>query len=124
MSEAWAFDEVYKIGENDWGYWFGIGLLKDRWTGFAVGTWKDDKGEHQMMFFFPEIADDLVMGKTDRDLVIKLTGAIAQSVEHAYGGVSRWFVPEDLRGKPEDFICEVCSSVGCDKERHDFADAW
>jgi hypothetical protein len=62
---------------------------------------------------FPAISEDYQLGLTDRELVIKLTGAIAQSVEHGYGGIARWFIPEELRGAPEDFTCERCETVGC-----------
>lgn len=98
------------IGENDHGYKFAVGKIGDRWVGFADG--KLDDG-NRMFFLFPEISEDYQMGLTDRDGVIKLTGAIAQSVEHGYGGIARWFIPEELRGDPKDFTCERCESVGC-----------
>lgn len=36
-----AITEPLKIGENDHGYWFGIGRLGERWAGFAVGALED-----------------------------------------------------------------------------------
>lgn len=109
MSQIQITDR-FDIGENDHGYKFAVGKIGERWVGFADGALENGD---RMYFMFPAISEDYQMGLTDRDLVIKMTGAIAQSVEHGYGGVARWFVPEDLRGKPEDFTCEHCESVGC-----------
>lgn len=33
--------------------------------------------------------------------------------EWGYGPVQRWFVHQDLRGRPEDFRCAECEEVGC-----------
>lgn len=100
----------FDIGENDHGYKFAVAKVGGRWVGFADGELEDG---NRMIFFFPRISEDYQMGLTDQTLTIRLTGAIAQSVEHGYGGISRWFIPEELRGKPEDFTCEHCESVGC-----------
>ena len=101
---------ILQVGENDIGYRFAVGTIPDegggvRWIGFA----DSDVGA----FIFPAICEGHMMGTKDRDRAIKLTGAIAQSFEHGYGGVDRWFVPEELRGKPEDFRCQHCEMVGC-----------
>lgn len=103
------------IGENDHGYRFGVGQIGERWIGFAAS----DVG----LFFFPGIAEDYLLGLLDRALVIKLTGAIARDVEQGYGGIARWFVPEELRGNPEDFRCENCQQVACDKQCYEY-DFW
>lgn len=116
MSEI-SLTETFKIAENDHGYSFGVGRLGDRWTGFAVG---DCGNGEQMMFFLPGIAEDYQLGLTDREKVVKLVGAIAQAPEHGYGGIARWFVSEDLRGKPEDFRCAKCDEIGCPGECDDF----
>jgi hypothetical protein len=119
MSAEIRITDQQLIGENDHGYRFLVGKIGDRWVGFADGDLGDGK---RMLFMFPAISEDYQMGLLDRELVIKLTGAIAQSVEHGYGGIARWFVPEELRGKPEDFTCEHCESVGCrgSCEREDY----
>ncbi len=67
-----------------------------------------------MLFMFPEIAENFTMGILDRERAIRMTGAIAEDPESGYGGVDRWFVGEELRGKPDDFRCEMCERVGCD----------
>ena len=103
--------ESLKIGENDYGYESGVCWFGNRWHGFALGS----SGNEKMLFLLPECEDDR---KTDR--LIKLTGAVAQSYERGYGGIQRWFVEESLRGKPEDFMCEECGSVGCTPEYHGF----
>ena len=110
MGTELTITDRYDIGENDHGYKFAVGKIGDRWVGFADGDLGNDK---RMLFLFPAISEDYQMGLPDRELVIKLTGAIAQSLEHGYGGVARWFVSEVLQGRPEDFTCEHCESVGC-----------
>jgi hypothetical protein len=102
--------ERLEVGENDYGYRFAVGSIPDegggvRWIGFA----DSDVGA----FVFPAICEGHMMGIKDRDRAIKLTGAIAQSSEHGYGGVKRWFVEEALRGKPEDFTCSECGAINC-----------
>jgi hypothetical protein len=102
--------EMEKIGENDHGYWFGVGRLGSRWVGFAMGDLEDG---NKMMFLLPGISESYQMGVAERGQAILLTGAIAQDFEHGYGGIARWFIPEELRGKPDDFRCDDCHSVGC-----------
>lgn len=102
--------ERVEVGENGLGYRFAVGSIPDegggvRWIGFA----DSDEGA----FIFSQISEGHVVGITDRDRAIRLTGAIAQSPEHGYGGVETWFVEEPLRGRPEDFTCENCRSIGC-----------
>lgn len=119
MSGEIQITERFDIGENDHGYKFTVGKIGDRWVGFADGDLGRSK---RALFMFPAISQDYQIGLMDRELVIKLTGAIAQSVEHGYGGIARWFVPEELRGSPRDFTCEYCESVGCrgSCEREDY----
>jgi hypothetical protein len=110
VSKAIQITDRFEIGENDHGYRFAIGKMGDRWIGFADGDLGNGK---RVLFMFPHISENYQMGMADRDLVIKLTGAIAESLEHGYGGIERWFIPDELRGKPEDFTCEYCEGVGC-----------
>lgn len=106
-------EEIFKIGENDYGYQFGICRIGKEWHGFASGA--------DTMFFLPHAED---ANKSKR--LIKLVGAIAQSPEYGYGGIHRWFVIEELRGQPSEFLCATCGSVGCTPEEHlndfDFGD--
>lgn len=102
--------ERIPVGENSHGYSFEVGsiLAEDDsfvWVGYAHGA--------GMLFILPGMSEEHVLGLKDRDRAIRLTGAIAQSAEHGYGGVDRWFVDESLRGRPEDFTCESCQGVGC-----------
>jgi len=110
-------EEAFLIGENDHGYKFAVGKIGERWFGFAEGALENGD---KMIFFFPGIGENYQLGLLDRNLVIKITGAIAESDEHGYGGIARWFVPEELRGKPEDFTCEHCDSVGCRGDCEDY----
>jgi len=89
-SPSLEIKETLLIGENDRGYQFCVGLIGDRWCGFALGR------------------------SSDRDEAIRKTGAIACDPESAYGGVTRWYVDEPLRGDPEDFRCAFCGDVDCD----------
>jgi len=102
--------DILKIGENDHGYSFAVGKLGGRWVGFAVGDLGEGK---QGMFFLPGISEEYELGLTDRELAIRMTGAVAQSPEHGYGGIERWFVVEELRGRPEDFQCAECGEIAC-----------
>jgi hypothetical protein len=112
-----GFQEVLKVGENDYGYWFGVGFMFGCWYGFAVG--KDSAGDETMLFLpgcdgandFPESGE--CDGEAVKVEIIKRVGAVAQSFEHGYGGVARWFVGEDVRGRPEDYVCSQCGSVLC-----------
>ena len=104
--------DVVVIAENDYGYEFCVGRLGKIWIGCAVGTLDDGT---QTVFLFDEISDDLAsVGVADRELAIRMTGALADDPEQSYGGVDRWFVAAELRGKPDDFRCERCRRVGCD----------
>ena len=105
--------ETMIVAENRHGYQFGIGLVGDRWIGFARGA--------EMLFVFPAIADDFQLGLLDKQRVIKLTVAIACDPDGGYGGIDQWFVTYDLRGHPDDFRCPYCARVGCQGEcRDDF----
>lgn len=87
-------EDTFKIAENDHGYEFWIGRIDDHWVGMAKG----ETDEGTMLFLFPEFALRFPAWVTDRRMAIRMTGAIAQDPENAYGGVARWFVPEYLRG--------------------------
>lgn len=108
---------ILKIGENDQGYYFAVGKIHGRWFGFAVG---DLDHEQTGVWILPGMGEGHELGVKNRAQAIKLTGAIAQSGEHGYGGISRWFVPEELRGKPEDLVCNGCGSVGCPGDCFDY----
>ena len=103
--------DITKIGENDYGYEFAIGHIGGRWVGFALGRINETE---KSCFFLLSISEGEEMGVKDKTLAILLTGAIAQSYEHGYGGIDRWFVGEELRGDPEAFRCVNCDGVGCD----------
>ena len=102
---------VLIIGDNRHGYAFGIGSIGGRWVGFATGVISK---ANRMIFLFPAISEDYELGITDRERCIKMTGAIAQSPENMYGGIERWFIEPELRGRPEDFRCANCQYVGCE----------
>ena len=106
------FEDVMKVSENDHGYSFAVARLAgtDRWIGFAIGSLNEQECG---LFLLPNFSENYVMGLTDRDYAIKLTGAIAQSFECGYGGVERWFVEESLRGDPEVMRCNACEEIGC-----------
>jgi hypothetical protein len=73
----------------------------------------------------PLIEDDRnELGTRDKEKAILMTGAIAQAREHAYGGIARWFVEEELRGKPEDFRCANCQVIGCRGDCFDGAEGY
>lgn len=120
-----ALHDVEIIGENDYGYRFGVGRLDTRWIGFALGSQYaeqvraalESEGlpvEPGMLFTFPEICEDFQLGIFDRRRCVLLTGALAQDPEKGYGGIEHWHVPEELRGKPDDFRCPHCDRIGCD----------
>lgn len=116
MGNSVDIKQVTKIGENDYGYWFGVGLLEERWIGFAVGKLEDG---NEMVFWFPEIAEGHLIGLSDFDKAVKAASAIAQTPEHAYGGIQRWFIPEEFRGDPDDYRCTGCMNVGCPGDCYD-----
>jgi hypothetical protein len=120
--EGLPLTDVTVIGENPH-YKFAIGKAHGRWLGFALG--KPSRSEAafvseglpvqaRTMFVFPEVAEGFMLGLTERERAILLTGAIAQDFESAYGGVERWFVPPDLRGDPDKLRCPRCDRIGCD----------
>lgn len=97
------FEKLIKIGGNNYGYAFGVGLVGREWFGFAMGEIENRKN---MMFFFPG-CDSLSLPESDdentnRDEVIKMTIAYAQNPENSYGGISEWCIDEPLRDEPED----------------------
>lgn len=105
--------DIIKIGKNDYGYEFAVGRIGHQWIGFAIGNLGRDG---KAIFFFPNIQEDCQMGVKDKTLAILLTGAIAKDPEQGYGGISAWFVGEELRGDPDAFRCTNCDRVGCDGE--------
>jgi len=107
MGESIHFSATRRIGYNDL-YTFHIGLVEDRWLGFALS-----RETPRSLFFFPEVSDDLQMGMKDQNKAVLLTGALAQDVESGYGGITTWEVPEELRGDPEKYRCATCGAVGC-----------
>src|SRR5262245_31906220 len=109
MSNEIQMTDRFDIGENDQSYKFAVANIGKRWVGFAYGALENGD---RMLFMFPSISEESYLGLEDRELVIKLTGAIAQDYEHGYGGIERWFIPEELRGKPDDFRCEHCERIG------------
>ena len=104
-------NNIVRIGDNDHGYSFVVGEVDGRWLGCAIGS--------GMIFILPGMSEEHRLGLSDREQAIKLTGAVALDPTHGYGGITRWFVPEDLQGKPEDFACSECGSVGCEPDAHD-----
>jgi len=100
-----VLEDALPIGENEIGYSFLVARIGDRWIGFADSS--------VGMFLLPGVREGQYIGVKDKKEAILLSGAIAQSIEHGYGGVDEWFVPEDLRGKPEDYRCKTCSEIGC-----------
>lgn len=111
--EPLSFEELITVGSNDLGYTFFVGRLKGRWIGFALGTVQRPQGETGMIFIFPEVAEQFVLGLPDRDAAIRMTGAIAQDPESGYGGISQWLQPKELRGDPAKFRCPQCGRIGC-----------
>lgn len=112
MSEIEITNQLL-VGANA-SYSFRVGQVGKRWVGFAFGG--------GMIFFFPAISEGHQLGILDKDKATRLTGAIAEDENSGYGGIDRWSVPEELRGKPDDFRCKVCDEVGCsaDHSQDDF----
>lgn len=100
------------VGDNSRGYQFAVGkIADDRWVGFAIGR---VEGQNKMLFFFSEIADaDYRLGILDRDEAIRMTSAIADDPEHAYGGIERWFADPALRATSDQYRCANCGTVAC-----------
>ena len=120
-------EEFEFIGRND--YWqFAVGRCGDRWLGLALEgmaiqaareAFRSEGLECQdpYMHIFSEVSDGTNLGMLDKRKAILLVGALAQDSEHDFGGIYAWLVPEELRGKPEDFRCATCGDVGCDGRR-------
>lgn len=85
---------ILKIGENAHGYEFKVGLLGDRWIGYADSAFG--------AFFFPQVSEGAQMGLTDKNEAIKRTLIVALTPEHGYGGVDTYYVDEALRPTPEE----------------------
>lgn len=93
---------IVKIGENAHGYEFKVGLLGERWVGYAdssVGS-----------FFFPGVGEEHMMGVKDKNDAIKLTLIVALTPEHGYGGVDTYFVDEALRPTEDEVLSFVMNS--------------
>lgn len=101
------------VAENDHGYQFCVGTIEGRWVGFAVGF---ENGQAWGVFLFSEISVAHRLGVESREEAIRMTAALAQDDESAYGGVDRWHVQEELRASPEDYRCEHCDRVCCGEE--------
>lgn len=124
MPEPLNLTDLCIIADNTHGWCFCVAKLNStRWVGFAAPPRSlaekafASEGlpvDPQMLMIFPEVSEGYRMGVLDRDLAIRMTGAVAQDPESCYGGIERWHVPEELRGKPEDFRCERCERIGCD----------
>ena len=104
------------VGTNARGYTFAVGLVGDRWLGYALGGGG--------LFVFSEVSRgvDLGMGLDDREEAIGRVAALAQDPGHGFGGVDRWHVPERLRADPEVYRCEICGEVLCDSDHDDYRD--
>jgi hypothetical protein len=112
MSEL-KLNDPFIIGYNDHGYMFGVARVGERWVGFALAALSNGRDG---MFLLPGISSDHRLGLADRERAIRMVGAVASAPEHGYGGIERWFVGEELRGKPDDFRCVECGEVGCSGE--------
>lgn len=101
-----SFSETRLIGSNRHGWTFGIGQLGEHWVGFALGD--------GFLNIMAEVSEGFQLGLKDADLAMRMTSAVAVDPEQLFGGVDRWFIPEQCRGDPEDYRCEVCGEIGCD----------
>jgi hypothetical protein len=108
MVELEVSDTV-RIGRNDHGYEFAVGRSDERWIGFV----KEYEDGARGVFVFSGIHEGYKLGITDRDRAIRLTAAMAQDPEHGYGGISEWFVAENLRATPDEMRCEACGELPC-----------
>lgn len=111
MSDRLEICDALIVADNNCGYQFCVGRLGSRWVGYAVGA--TDDGE-RMLFLFSEICEGHVMGIMSLEEAIRMTGALAQDPEQAYGGVDRWYVHDRLQASPDDYRCDHCDRVGCD----------
>lgn len=107
---TFSLEDVLILGANE--HWqFGVGRQGERWIGFAFGRLEDG---HGYLHVLTEVCDEpWLVDVTDRDRVIRMTGAVACDPEASWGGVAEWYVDEELRGDPEEFRCDVCGQVGC-----------
>jgi hypothetical protein len=122
MPVSLTLADVVVIGEND--HWrFCIGRMDGRWIGFAAEPADLARSafaaeglevQPQMLFVLTEVSDHHQLGLLDRDKAIRMTTAVACDLEADYGGIDRWHVAANLRGKPEDFRCIRCGYIGCD----------
>jgi hypothetical protein len=105
-------DERTPVGSNRHGDRFEVGLLRDRWIGYAIATGGDGA---ETVHTLDEIAEDgsLQMGVRSFELAVRLTSAIAQDPCQGWGGIDTWNVESRLRGTPDEFRCPSCSNVGC-----------
>ena len=123
MAEQLNFVDVVLIGSNDtWRFLVARIDGGHRWVGLAAPRRSSsEQAFHdvgfpvspQMLMILTLVGDGCEMGILDRDLAIRLVGAIAQNAEDGYGGIDTWNVPEDLRGHPNQFRCVLCDRVGC-----------
>lgn len=112
MSEPLQFSRCLLIGDNDHGYQFYVGLCGERWVGYALS--RDERGRPTMLFVMAEVSDGPLLGLTDRDDAIRMTGAVARDVESSYGPLARWYADPELLVDPELYRCEQCGQIGCD----------
>jgi hypothetical protein len=113
MPEPVAIEEQVIIGDNRHGYAFAVGRVGDRWLGYAI--------TRLGLFLFPGVSEGVDLGMEDRDEAIRRVGAIAQDLNSGYGGVETWHVPEELRGDPGRYRCDVCGEICCEDD-HDLDD--
>lgn len=94
-----------------------VGQLMDsgRWIGFALGDLEDGG---QFMNVFPQVGDGQ-MGVTSRDEAFRQACACVLNPEECYGEVETWHLPESKRATPEDYRCENCDEVLCDRRCED-----
>lgn len=109
MSTLPVFTRIAWIGENRFGYKFGVGLADGRWLGFALG--QVAAGE-RCVFFLHQVSDDIVMGCVNLDTALRLTSAVALDPDASYGGIDTWWIKPELRGDPEALRCLVCGEIG------------
>lgn len=106
------------IGHNRHGWRFAVGSMNGRWMGVALGRIRP--GTSTYCHFFAEISEGYVMGVRDRELAIRMTGALAQDPEQCFGGIDVWYIPRELRGRYQDLPrCRQCGRVCCDGDHDD-----
>lgn len=111
------------IGRND-SWQFAVAKAGDRWLGVALegqatraarAAFASEGLPHTQgyMHVFAEVSQGYGLGMTDKCQAMLLVGALAQDPEQSFGGIDEWLVPEDMRGRPEMFVCERCGAVLC-----------